>query len=467
MTRGYGWLERIFAVCFLLCVGFVLLRSGIFWALACLVLGMLLLGARRIKKFTLLLFLGSFALQAAVIAVLRPPIISDFSVLYQASGMLLHGDTSFVQWDYFRIWPYQTGFVLWETLWRVVWDSPYCLRIVQALLSAGTVCLVYRMLLPHVRPAAARTAAVLLSLFPFFATFCVVLTNQISAAFFAVLACYLLTAPEADVLRFGKYPLCGLSLALSNLLRPEGIVLLAAIAGLFVFKIIRTGIKPNPKRILWLLAGAVLLFAVYFAVNFGADALARSTQLNPNGLGNGYPMWKFVCGLNHETGGSYSQADWDLLAATFDDALRPTEATHELEKALLHERLCASPSSMLTLLIQKTDKLWITDALDWATGHLNFNGTAIVRVLVDLLRRADRAFFALALALAALGVTKRGRMPEIYLFYLVFGAAFAAFLPIEVQPRYAYLPEIFLFGAAAPGIDRLFDFAERRKSKCP
>ncbi len=44
---------------------------------------------------------------------------------------------------------------------------------------------------------------------------------------------------------------------------------------------------------------------------------------------------------------------------------------------------------------------------------------------------------------------RKRRDASAYLLYFIFSAAFCAFLPIEVQPRYAYLPQLFLFTAAA------------------
>ena len=51
-------------------------------------------------------------------------------------------------------------------MWLALWNDPMCLKLVNCLLSAGSVCLLYRLVLPHVRPAAARTAALCLAVFP-------------------------------------------------------------------------------------------------------------------------------------------------------------------------------------------------------------------------------------------------------------------------------------------------------------
>ena len=77
-----------------------------------------------------------------------------------------------------------------------------------------------------------------------------------------------------------------------------------------------------------------------------------------------------------------------------------------------------------------------------------------------MLKEFDRGLFFLALALAAWGlIGSRGRWgareTAAYLPYFVVFAAFCALLLIEVQPRYAYLPQLYVFTAAAFGLDRL------------
>ena len=67
----------------------------------------------------------------------------------------------------------------------------------------------------------------------------------------------------------------------------------------------------------------------------------------------------------------------------------------------------------------------------------------------------DRLLFYAALLLTAFGLYRPCRTPAAYLPLFVVFAAFCAFLLIEVQPRYAYLPQLFLFCGASLGLDRL------------
>lgn len=331
------------------------------------------------------------------------------------------------------------------------------MEIIHAAFSAGSVCLLYRLILPYVRFASAQVAALLLTAFPFVLTLPTVLTNQIPAAFFCVLGVWLLVCPDTDCLHFWRFLLAGLSLQIGNLLRPEGIIILVAVLTWTVFALLH-----RPKLWKQLVFGVLALLMVYGAVGLGADRLTKATGLNPNGLQNCYPGWKFVCGLNLGSRGGYTQEAWDALSSTFDENHMPTSETERVQNELISQELQSIPS-LFKLLYQKADLLWFDSGLDWAFGHTRQAPSLLVRQAYQIIHDFDRALFLLVLILAALGLFKKdGYDPEAYLCYFVFFAAFCAFIPIEVQPRYAYLPLLFLFAAAAFGVDRIIGFSDKK-----
>ncbi len=456
MKRTYRVLSALFACCFLLAVLIILRQSGLALALLLAGAGVCCFQRKAIPHFTLWLLLLAFLLRVFWVFTLNPPIISDFNTMYQAAESLVQGDASFSQSNYFIVWAYQTPFVLWEAALLRLCNHVVFLKLVNALLSAGSVCLVYRLIRPHVRPAAARVSGLLLAAFPFSATLPTVLTNQIAAGFFMVLAVWCLICPDAARLGFWRFPLTGLLLQVGNLLRPEGIILLVAIAAWLVFTVIH-----EPKEWKGAVLGTAVLLAVYFAVGFGAEWLIVGTGLNPEGIQNNFSAWKFVCGFNFETGGMYSAEDWSALAATFDDAYHPTEETDALVQSMLSERLNIGLGNLAVLMVRKIDQLWNSSGLGWAFGHLDLDAHFWIKQIYTVLLNFDRSLFQLAALLSGLGLWKKGgRKPDGYLIYFVVFASFCAFLPIEVQPRYAYLPQLFLFGAAAFGVDRLLELAE-------
>ena len=158
VKRGYPLLSLLFTACFSLLAAAIVLQSGAALAGAAALLLLWVPFRFSIKRYTLWLFLCSYLLQLCVILTVHTPVISDFAEMYQAAEGLLEGVMPYQTSPYFNLWPYQTGFVLWETMWLSIWNDGMILRLVHALMGAGMLCLLYRYLLPMVRKAAAQAA---------------------------------------------------------------------------------------------------------------------------------------------------------------------------------------------------------------------------------------------------------------------------------------------------------------------
>ena len=458
MTRLFQGLRALFCICFALAALSVAALNG--YALALLAAGgiWLLLRRRAIPHFTLVLLAGGIALRVLIALVLHPPLVSDFQLMYDAAQSLLAGDMWFLDTEYFSLWAYQSVFVAWEAMWLRLWNDPLCLELVNAVLSAGILCLLYRMARGWMDERAAQAASLLLTLFPFALTLHTVLSNQIPSAFFLTLGLWLLVCADCRRLGLWRFPLAGLALQLGNLLRSEGIVILAAVLAWAVFEAVR-----HPKTVKRLLAGMLALLAVYFASHAAADAAVRAAGLNPYGVRNGNPLWKFVVGMSFNTAGGYSSSDWYKIYDTLDENFQVTEETEALEKEMLAERLSADPAKLLRHFINKWQLLWDTDALHWALGHMQQNPDGLIGPITradayKLVQQFDRGLFYLSVLLAGLGLFAsparwKQRETAAYLPYFVFFAMFCAMLLVEVQPRYAYLPQLFLFTAAGFGLE--------------
>lgn len=445
MEKTFQGLRGLFSVCFLLASLSILLQNG--YAAALMAVWLCLRALRRpLPHFTWLLFGGVLAVRALLVPVLHPPVVSDFFILLRAARRLLAGDLSFCDTAYFRLWAYQSPFVVWEAFWLAVWNHPVCLELVNAVLAAGTACLLYRLARGWMRASSAQAAAVLLALLPFSAALHTVLSNQIPSAFFLTLGLWLLACGDCARLGFFRFPLAGLALQLGNLLRCEGIILLTAVLAWLLLEAVQT--RERRKQ---LLAGTAALLLAYFAVNACAGAAVRISGLNPNGVKNGDPMWKFVTGMNFEQSGGYSDEDWKRIEATLDKSYHITDETRSLQNALLADRLSRPAHELLRHLCGKLRRLWVDDALYWEIGHLEPRPWWYTP-----LQQFDRGLFLLALGLACFGLAGSGRRTvSAYLPYFVFFASFCAFLPIEVQPRYAFLPQLYVFTAAGFGLERL------------
>ncbi len=467
MDRVFHGFRTLFCVCFVCAAAAVLGLDGYALALLAAIGVWLLVRRRPLPRFTLLLLLGGFVLRVFAALVLHPPIESDFRLMFEAAQGLNAGDLSFQNTVYFSLWAYQSVFVAWQALWLRLWNDPMCLELLNALLAAGTVCLLYRMARRWVDERAAQAAALLLTLFPFALTLHTVLSNQIPSAFFLALGLWVLVCEDCARLGFWRFPLAGLALQCGNLLRSEGVILLVAVLAWAVFEGLR-----HPQTVKRLLAGMLALLAVYFAGHAAADAAVRASGLNDYGVQNGDPGWKFVTGLNYDTCGGYSQQDWAQIYPTLDENHQVTAETDAVQRALIAERLQAGPVRLMRHAVNKVRFLWGTDALHWVFGHTQQYpgqpfGLLSMHAAYRLIREFDRGLFVLALGLAAFGLIGpkdawKRRPAAAYLPFFVFFAAFCALLLIEVQPRYAYLPQLYVFTAAAFGLARLHSGKEEQ-----
>lgn len=416
------------------------------WCSAVVLLGRRL---RQLPAFSWVLLGAGFAISWAAALLLHPPLESDFLLLYEAARAWLRGDTGFQQTVYFQLWAYQSAYVAWEAALLSVWADPKMIQLVHCLLFSGTILLLYRLLRGQISETAARVTAVLMLSFPTCFTLPSVLTNQIPSAFFLCLGLWVLLSGDTRFLSLGRFPLAGLSLQLGHLLRPEGALILAALGAAALLRLLE-----RPRGWWQLLLGGVLLAAAYGLSGHLVDLLTVVSGLNDQGLSNGNPLWKFVLGFNHETGGTYAAADWARIYPTLDAGGQVTEATLSLERAMIAERLRQPPGTLLRLFLRKIWNLWVADSLSWAMAALSVTDRWGLRALI---RGADRTLFCLLLLVTAAAAPVKGARPwdaRGYVPHLVVLASVCAFLIVEVQPRYAYLPLLFFFGSAGHALSR-------------
>lgn len=448
---GYRVLNWIFGICFFLLVLSLGFGSGRFWAILA-VAGSYWVFRRfpRIPLFTLWLFLGTVAVNLAWVLWLDPSPASDFSLMHSAAQSLLRGDLSFNANSYFILWSYQLPFVALEALLLWFWNDPMCIQVFNCLCAAGSVCLLYRMLRGQVSGAAAKTTAVCLMLFPTIGAMSSLLTNQCAGAFFLVLGVWLACSDDGKKLGFARYLLAGLAIQMGNLLRPEGVIVLVALLAYGVFFVLH-----HPAAVKRAALATAALAAVYLVTGAAADQAVIRTGLSPHGVDNQLPQWKFVCGTNFETNGGYAAADFERLKETLDGDSLPTGQTDAVVREILTERLSHPLTDWLTLLRNKLDRFWNKPGTGWAFVDITERSPAFQKTIRPLIEEFDRTLFWLAAMLSLAGLLLEKKEPRQFVPYFVFFAAFAAFLLIEVQPRYTYFPNFFLIAAGAFGIERI------------
>ncbi len=402
------------------------------------------------RKTALGLFLVRFVLAVAFILWLDSIPVQDFNTMYQAALQLARGDHGYLQNTYFFNWAYQSAFVAYEALViRLFGEGLLPLQLLNALWMAGTAVLVYRIAARLAGEKAAVAVGVLYTLYPAPLFLAGVLTNQHLSVFLFYCGVYVLLGGKK--LCWFRAAGAGALIAFGNAMRPIGIIPLLACV---IWAVLDAMGKRDWKK---LLMGAATA-ASYAVVGLLLSALIVGSGVNPNGLANNQPMWKFVVGLNQDSSGCWNRADYEqfIVPSGADPAGMDSAMRREVA-----ERLSVGPAKIVGLALRKSAVMWAGDEdLYWGFGHLEPDGTAIAGLSwtsVQLLfASVDKGIYLLAFGLALWGLVRRLRRQGTLLGadlvpVLLLCGYYAVHLMVEVQVRYRYflMPCIFVLAATA------------------
>ncbi len=404
------------------------------------------------KGTALAVFLLRFFAAMVVILLVDAQPIQDFNTMYTAAQELARGGRSYLENIYYYNWAYQTGFVVYESLLlRLFGPGQFSLQVMNALWLGGIGALVTGIAYRLLPKRAAACVSVLYAVYPAPYFLAAVLTNQHIATFFLYLAVYLLVRDEQ--LSVGTAILAGVAIAVGNIMRPIGVVLILAILCWRVFRLLLRDGKDWKGQIGKLLC----VLMVYYGVFSAASGAIVWSGINPEGLTNNQPMWKFVLGFNQESSGCWNRYDYENYL------MLPTQQADEAMREVVAERLGAGPIALAKLAVRKSAVMWgDLEYMYWGFGHLDGQaklGPLTIDQYTQILARGDKGVYLVAFALALLGVvqllrkgTKEGGCALLLSFLLC--GYYAVHLIVEVQARYRYflLPAVFLlagYGLAA------------------
>ena len=175
--------------------------------------------------------------------------------------------------------------------------------------------------------------------------------------------------------------------------------------------------------------------------------MIKISGVNPNGLSNQDPLWKFVLGTNYKSGGSYDGDDWYLIEQ------RQKEFGWDREKAelsIIKERI-AVPVQLIDLCSRKLNTFWWSlDGLGWT---IDFIKLPILSYAIVAMQVSE--FFAIFL-FSVLGLFQVKKVAKketkILLIPFIIFVNFLIYMTIEVQGRYAYLNQISVFLLSGGGM---------------
>ena len=370
---------------------------------------------------------------------------SDFWEMYNAAVKLTQGNTSWLHADYFRLWSYQIPFVIYQAAIYKLFGSMLALKLMNCLFMVGINILVYKLSRLFTSAEASFTAAMIYAVCPEVIFLTSLLTNQHISLFFILLGLYVITSGRGPLSSLGG----GILIGLGNLMRLEAVIVIASVVIVAIIYFLK---RPSDRKKELLYAGIALVS--YFGVYFLCSMIIRQVGLAPYGISNNCPEWKFIVGLNPDTMGTYDMTHGDILFIS-DQALRRGEAVRVISDYFSSFRAFAG-------FLWRKVQLFYGEPFDftWALNYLDLSKNKFAGMAAGnaayLVSVADRVLFTLVSAFAGAGCIKTlANKKEPHRLYLVCAAAlclvFAAFLFIEIQPRYRYfvLPMLYIMFAYA------------------
>ena len=222
-------------------------------------------------------------------------------------------------------------------------------------------------------------------------------------------------------------------MALGNIIRPEGIIVMIALFLFFIFKDFSNIKKPKiflTKNIL----RPVLILLVYLLTMTSVSAVFKAKGYTDYNIGNREPYWKFVVGLNPKHGGLWNSEDGDLV-----NRYPLGNERDEYEKKLILERI-KDKDAMLELFDKKFKYMWSGN--DWGSIGFSLNYENVSGGFRNILLRIEKIEFMAIIILMSLSliftIFRRVPFNNYYLFMIIFIGYILVHLLVEVQTRYRY-----------------------------
>lgn len=432
--------KKIFVYLLLIFFALTLLAhfTNMFVAIAFIGVVIFLATRLNLPKFGLWLFIVALVMRCIVVLLIDSPIISDYSVMYDMASDISAGNL-FAAADshYMLVWGYQMGYTLFMALIMTVSHGALLIKLVNCVFTALIVLLIYLITREITNQKIARIVGILYMLFPFPLFLNTILSNQHISSFMFLLAVYLLISKKTETMNaFLKFFLIGLCLAFGNIIRPEAIVFLGAIFLYFVFTTKKAEIKSTIKKFLTLLI-------TYLCITTFTSIVLSSTGISPSGLDNTSPLWKFTVGFNPENRGEYSEP----VAQKF------FSVSEEEQKNMLYDYTIGSLDTIPSLLLHKAQHFWLDGDMNYSLDYLNGKTISIlgidipfdnIRSILDNINQYY-IYMIFIFSLVAVFIKRKNMDNTQFLFAMILLVYAVVYLLIEITPKYAYTPQIFLF----------------------
>ena len=416
-------------------------------AIAVIVLAFLVSRKIKVKRFWRFLLVVSFLSRLAGIVVFNFPQTTDFKLMYECALKFVNHDFSWNSTAYFMMWPYQSGFVVYEGLLLKLINNIYFLKVLNIIYESLLVVLIYYFSRRFVKDESARVAAILFMVYPYNIYLGTTLANHHIATILSYLGIVFLLSRKKKPYYFIA---AGILIGLSNVLRPEGIIIIFSYLLFMIFNLKKDNFK---KEVL----GFLILLVSYGGINLICSNLIILSGVNNDGLKNTNPLWKFVLGFNGDSCGHYDS----------NDEVYINDKEKELE--IIKERL--NPSNVGRLVLCKTNRMWLSNKIDVKDSSYDkayYIGNIKIKFndLANVVSLTNHYIFLFVMVMMILGVFRNRKdiiNNESLFFLIMVVVAYFVFLLIEIQPRYLYLIHPSIFILSAYGIEEVMKKIKLKK----
>jgi len=396
------------------------------------------------KLYLILILIISLIPRLCFIIMVQTPVSGDFLLMYNAAKSVIAGDKSWLDKPYFSNWGYMIPFVYYEAFILKLFGSDSALKLLNAAFMVVTNILIYLAAKKCTDSRTAFISAVLYAIYPAPVLLSSVLTNQhISLMFFMLCIYFYLVNPT-----WIRVLLSGVFLFLGNLMRPEAVLILAAILFHTFFSLAG---KLKWEHIKDIILKTLIVFVVFASLTWLAQVLFKATGAAPFGISNNCPEWKFVLGLDTHSKGIYNEKNAYIISIKDPDE-RYNEAKRVISDSL------GECKNIPLFLWEKTKNMWANmESPSWSLSHIQGNrpvwkdSNFTYENVIENITCFDKSIYILlhiliTAACVILWLNPVSRNHRLFFFVSLVLTNYITYIFIEIQTRYRYfiMPSFFI-----------------------
>lgn len=392
------------------------------------------------KSFVILIIAITLITHLICIFKVNNPQFSDFKTLFDISEDLLDGNLNESSQNYLNVWPYQTPFVLYQTLLLKICNSETFLKIFNAIINVFITLLIYSI---SKKISNKKSAQIITILYIFFINKILygnILTNQFPQILFLLLGLniFLSNKLQNKKIRILFFAICA---GISNLFRPEGIIILLSFICYELYELIKE------KKYINTMTNILLFVIIYLIISKGTMLLLNKTLIKEtNDIGI---LYKIVLGLDIDSGGKWSPDGFNKLFSFNNQADLISYEKEQIIKSI-------SDIKIFRLFMLKINTFWNHFDMTWTLNYLQNKNNILgltYSTFYELLSNYDSTIWLIIILLSIIGLKENNNKSMVLNIIII--ANFAVYLLIEVQGRYGAFSRILLFILASKGLKKL------------